>query len=48
MTKHEALTIRVEGLSVALPRIINETEIYDVIDQLSIAIDQGKTVALVG
>ncbi|MEY3104796.1 MAG: hypothetical protein RJA72_828, partial [Pseudomonadota bacterium] len=48
MTKHEALTIRVEGLSVALPRIINETEIYDVIDQLSIAIDQGKTFALVG
>ena len=48
MTKHEALTIRVEGLSVALPGMINETEIYDVIDQLSIAIDQGKTFALVG
>ena len=41
-------SVRVEGLSVALPSRFQESEIHHVIEQLSLSIDQGKTFALVG
>ncbi|NCW80272.1 MAG: ABC transporter ATP-binding protein, partial [Betaproteobacteria bacterium] len=40
--------VRVEGLSVALPQRLQDSEVHHVIDQLSMTIDQGKTFALVG
>lgn len=48
MSKQIERMFRVDGLSVALPSRFDETDIHDVIDQLSITIDQGKTFALVG
>ncbi|MFN5142793.1 MAG: oligopeptide/dipeptide ABC transporter ATP-binding protein, partial [Burkholderiales bacterium] len=41
-------SVRVEGLSVALPSRFQDSEIHHVIEQLSLSIDQGKTFALVG
>jgi peptide/nickel transport system ATP-binding protein len=41
-------SMRVEGLSVALPSRFQDSEIHHVIEQLSLSIDHGKTFALVG
>lgn len=41
-------SLMVEGMRVALPRLASDSGAYDVIDRLSLSIDQGQTFALVG
>jgi len=48
MTTAKQSYLSVEALRVSLPRSIHDAADYDVIDQLSVSIDQGQTFALVG